>query len=412
MKTFNKSNRFDNIQLVLGKNVQETPQGFLKIPAYTARTGIQKYRMDDGRVVKEYRSESEVFSKTSMDSLATAAVTNGHPAEMVNPDNAKELMVGFPMGGVEKHEDGFEKFLGTDIVVTHRSAIDAIKAGKAQLSNGYNVDLEFTAGEYNGEKYDAIQKNIINNHIAIVWRARGGEKVRLRLDSNDGILINEENKDSYTKENATMKLKIGDKEFEVSDEAGKAIKAEMSKLKSGKEDNEKEMNEMKEKADNAETEVEVLKSQKSKLIAKVDSLESDLEKKGKAEVPAEKLDSMVKERINVMEAGKKMLTKEEIEKLDSMSNEEIKKAVIKADSPKVDEEKLKDEAYINARYDHIVENFNEAETKKKKIGAEIVEGRENNDGDNDGYKSPEEIRKENMTKAKTDSLGPIGVTKE
>lgn len=414
MNNFLKSNRFDNVKLTLGKNVQETAQGFLKIPAYTARTGIQKYRMDDGRVVKEYRPESEVFSQTSMESLATAAVTDGHPSEMVNPDNAKELMVGFPMGGVEKIDEGLEKYLGTHVVVTHRSAIDAIKAGKAELSNGYHVDLEFTEGEHNGERYDAIQKNIVNNHIAIVWRARGGKNVRLRLDSNDGILINDEKLDS-NKENETMKLKIGDKEFEVSDEAGNAIKAEMSKLKKQAQDANEDMNKMKEKADKAdelETEVEVLKAGKSKLIAKVDSLETDLEKKNKPEMPKEKFDAAVKERINVIEAGKRMLSKEEVEKLDSMSNEEIKKAIIKVDSPKVDEEKLKDEAYINARYDHIVENLETVDSKKQDLGTKIVEGRENKDEDDKGYKSPEEIRKENMAKARQDSLGPIGGTKE
>jgi len=405
--TFNKSNRFDNVQLVLGKNVQETAQGFLKVPAYTARTGIQRYRMDDGRVVKEYRPESEVFSKTSMDSLATAAVTNGHPKEMVSPDNAKELMVGFPQGGVSKKADGFEKFLATELIITHRSAIDAIKAGKAQLSNGYHVDLDFQEGEYQNEKYDAIQKNIINNHIAIVWRARGGENVRLRLDSNDGILITETKLDNEQGEKL-MKLKIGDKEFEVEDEAGKAIKAEMSKLKKGKEDKEKDMNELKEKADNAETSNEILKSQKSKLIAKVDSLESDLEKKGTPEMPKEKFDAAVKETIAVKEAGKKMLSKDEVEKLDSMTNEEIKIAIIKVDSPKVDEEKLKSGEYVNARYDHIVENFSEAEIAKKKVGSTIVKKREDGAEGEDAYITPDQKRLDNMKKEQENSLGPIG----
>jgi hypothetical protein len=401
---FNKSNRFDNIPLVIGKNVQETAQGFLKVPAYTARTGIQKYRMDDGRVVKEYRPESEVFSKTSMDSLATAAVTNGHPTEMVNPDNAKELIVGFPQGGVAKHEDGFEKFLGTDLIITHRSAIEAIRKGKAQLSNGYHVDLAFEEGEYNNEKYDAIQKNIVNNHIAIVWRARGGENVRLRLDSNDGILINEYKTDNEQGEKL-MKVKLGDKEFEVEDAFGKAFKEHMKK---GKEDKEKDMNELKEKADSLELENEVLKSGKSKLVAKVDSLESDLEKKVKPEMPKEKFDAAVNERINVINAGKKMLSKEEVEKLDSMTNVEIKTAIIKADSPEASEEKLKNEAYVDARFDHIVENFSSADEAKKKLAAEVIKKRENNDGDEETYISPEQKRLDNMKKEQENSLGPIG----
>lgn len=400
MGNFLKSNRFDNIALTLGKNVHETPQGFLRIPAYTARTGIQKYRMDDGSILKEYRPEEEVFSKSSMDSLATAAVTNSHPSEMVNPDNAKELMVGFPIGGVKKvDDDGLEKFLTTDVVVTHRTAIDAIRNGKAQLSNGYHVDLDFEPGEYNGEKYDAVQRNIVNNHIAIVWRARGGEKVRLRLDSNDGILIND-NEDEGVK---TMKLTIGDKEFEVEDAAGEAIKAEMDSMS-------KKIEDACKKHDSVETELKDVKEEKTTLTAKVDSLESDLAKakEVKPEMPAEKFDAAVKERISVLDSGRKMLDAEAVKKLDEMSNSEIKIAIIKVDSENVDEEKLKNEAYVDARYDHICEGFEKADAAKKDLGNKIVEGRENADSDsNDDYVSPEQKRLDNMKKAKEDSLKPV-----
>lgn len=398
-----RSNRFDNIKLVLGKNVQETAQGFLKIPAFTARTGIQSYRMDDGRVVKEYRSEKEVFSQASMDSLGTAAVTNGHPSVMVSPDNAKELMVGYPFGGVRKEDDGEEKFLATDLIITHRSAIDAIKEGKAQLSNGYNVDLEFSEGEYKGQRYDAEQKNIINNHIAIVWRARGGEKVRLRLDSDQGILLNDQEPEIETpkQEPETMKVKIGDQEFEMSDEAGKAVMDMMKK-------NQADMKGMKEKKDSLETEVEVLKTQKSNFVAKVDSLESDLEKAKSERLDESELEKRVQSRISVMDSAKKLLSKEEIEKLDSMSDNEIKVAVIKVDSPKIDEEKMKDENYVNARYDHIVENFDASKEAGKKVGEQVQKERESKtDNAEGGYKSPDQIRKDKMKQAKEDSLGPI-----
>jgi len=406
-----KSNRFDSVALVLGKNVQETAQGFLKIPAYTARTGIQKYRMDDGKILKEYRPESEVFSKTSIESLATAAVTNGHPTEMVNPDNAKDLMVGFPVGGVEKKEDGAEKFLSTDLIITHRSAIDAIRAGKAELSNGYHVDLDFTDGEYQGERYDAVQRNIVNNHIAIVWKARGGDKVRLRLDSEDAILINDED-DINELGVKTMKLKIGEKEFEVSEEAGVAIKDEMTRLEKSKVESETVLTETKGKLDEATASLEAVKTEKTGLVAKVDSLESDLAKKPAAEVSKEKLDAMVKERIAVIDSAKMILSKEEIEKLDSMENMEIKKAVIKADSPKVDEEKLKEESYVNARYDHIVENLGEVEKSKEALGKKVSEGRENKDEDGETYVSPEEKRRINMEKDRNDSLVGAGRSKE
>ena len=100
--------RLDLTDLELGKNVKKTPQGFLVIPAYTARTGIQTYIMEDGSILNEFRPEDEVFSEKSMSSLRTAAVTNGHPEEMVNPDNAKELMLGHTSGVIEKVKDDYD----------------------------------------------------------------------------------------------------------------------------------------------------------------------------------------------------------------------------------------------------------------------------------------------------------------
>ena len=42
------------------------------------------------------------------------------------------------------------------------------------MSLGYNLDLIEEPGEWNGEKYDAIQTNIRINHLAIVDKARAG----------------------------------------------------------------------------------------------------------------------------------------------------------------------------------------------------------------------------------------------
>lgn len=387
--------RFDLTDLIMGKNVKETPQGFLEIEAFTARTGIQRYFVD-GAILDEFRPEDEVFSDTSINSLKTAPLTDGHPKEFVNPDNVKELMVGFPNGQVDRREDGGESFLVTKVIVTHRKGIDAIKKGKVQLSNGYNVDLDFTAGEHKGKKFDAVQRNIVNNHIALVFRGRAGAKASLRLDEGQGILLQkDENKPNIGE---MMKLTIDGKEFEVSDEAGNAIKAKMSKSELEAEDLKKKNKELKakgEKADDLETENEILKASKSKLIAKADSLQSDLDKKSVPKMDEEKLDVAVKERIAVLETGKSMLSKDEVEKIDSMKNEEIKIAVVKIDSPKVDEEKLKDSNYVNARFDHIVENMDNSKTAKADLGKKVVENRKENK-DDEGYKTPEEIRQARM----------------
>lgn len=379
----------------IGKNVKTTPQGFLVIPAYTARTGIQEYKLEDGKTMREVRLDEHVFSDVSMSSLRTAAVTNGHPVTMIDPTNAKELIVGHTDGTIEKVEEEGEGFLKTNLIITHDEAIKAIKGGRVQLSNGYMVDLDFQAGEYKGQKYDAIQRNIVNNHIALVDIARGGPKVRLRLDSKDAVIYDKEENSKGAK---TMKIKIDGKEFDVSDEVGQAIKNEQSKIDG--------LKEKAEKADSLKTENETLKGEKENLEAKKDSLESDLEKAKASRTDAAEVEKQVKEaakaRVSVMNVAEKMLDGETLKKLDEMSDEEIKRAIIKVDSPKVEESKLEKSSYVDARFDHICENLDTVSTKKKDLGEKIVKTRkENKDGDD--YKSADEIRLDNMRKDQEES---------
>ena len=171
-------------------SVALTPQGFMEVDAVTARTGVQKYKRNNGQIVREYRPEYEVFSDKNINALRTSAVTNDHPPEMVTPHNSKKYMVGFPSGKVEKVTvpSSSEKFLQTKIVITDANAIEAVRKGKAELSNGYSVEVDNSPGIHRGEPYDIVQRDIVNNHIALVWSARGGENVRLKMDSQDGIL--------------------------------------------------------------------------------------------------------------------------------------------------------------------------------------------------------------------------------
>ena len=93
-------------------NTETTPQGFLKVRAYTARTGVQIYKKADGSSLREFRPEYEVFSDENVEALKVSPVTNGHPPEMITPENSKKYIVGFPVKGVRKiQDDGPEKYL-------------------------------------------------------------------------------------------------------------------------------------------------------------------------------------------------------------------------------------------------------------------------------------------------------------
>lgn len=156
-----------------------TPQGFLRVEGYSAKVGTQEYPNADGSRRIELRLPEEVFDSKSLASYEGASFTNDHPSSMVTPSNVKRLEMG---SVVNAHRDG--EHVATPIIVKDADMISRVKRGdKVQLSVGYTVDLDETPGVHPVYgKYDAIQRNIVVNHVALVDRARAGETARLRLD--------------------------------------------------------------------------------------------------------------------------------------------------------------------------------------------------------------------------------------
>jgi hypothetical protein len=164
-----------------------TPQGGIIARANLTRTGVFDYRQPDGTIRRELRHPDEVFDKKSLDSLAHAPLTIDHP-DKVTPHNYKRVTVGHVAG--TPHRAG--KFVQQDVLVQDADAIDAAKKGKLQeLSCGYECAIDPTPGDYNGEKYDAIQRRIRYNHVAAGpagW-GRAGPEVRMHLDSGAAISL-------------------------------------------------------------------------------------------------------------------------------------------------------------------------------------------------------------------------------
>jgi uncharacterized protein len=162
---------------------ERTPQGGLRVPAYLTRTGVFVYTHSDGTQTRELRHPSEVFKPESLASLRGAPVTVGHPGE-VTPENWQSLAVGH-VGDNVRADKGF---VAADVLVQAASTVSRVDGPDkdlSELSCGYGCDVEPASGVYEGERYDAVQKNIIYNHVALGpkdWGRAGGE-VRLRLDS-------------------------------------------------------------------------------------------------------------------------------------------------------------------------------------------------------------------------------------
>lgn len=67
-----------------------------------------------------------------------------------------------------------------------------IEQGKIELSPSYRCHYDFTPGEFEGQRYDAIQRDIRGNHLALVKQGRTGKDVAVQdhlitIDSSELI---------------------------------------------------------------------------------------------------------------------------------------------------------------------------------------------------------------------------------
>lgn len=170
--------RYDRGQL---RPARRMPDGRARVDAYITRTGVFGYPDGRGGVRRELRHPDDVHDRASLDSFRRVPVTNDHPdVGLVNARNARRYTVG--MTGDSVQPDG--EHVATELDVFDAETIDAMDRGKTQLSGGYTCDLEMQSGvDPMFGPYDARQRNIRGNHVAIVDTGRAGPTVRARMDS-------------------------------------------------------------------------------------------------------------------------------------------------------------------------------------------------------------------------------------
>jgi len=210
--------------------------GWLKAPAHISRVGIQRYQRPDGAVQRELRRPEDVFHPDSLSSFAMVPVTLGHPPTLLDAASAATYQVGHMGEGIR--QDG-DKVLGLMLLVK-QDAVEAVLDGVQQVSAGYDCDLDMTPGIWNGQPYDAIQKNIRGNHVALVARGRAGPDVRIHLDEADAVSVDvEENQEiqkgkhmtpeqiaALLKEQAEMKARLDSLTAALEQQKGRADSAD------------------------------------------------------------------------------------------------------------------------------------------------------------------------------------------
>lgn len=170
--------KMGNYRVDVGTVEKYTDQnGALRLKGRAARTGILVYRMADGSERREYVPPETLFNADSMDVMTGIPLTLNHPAAGVSPDNYNEVVAGAVVA-----TDAQGDYLGVDVTVNARDAIDAVKSGTSQLSCGYFVTTMDMDGQIDGERYDAIQIARKYNHLAVVDYGRAGPECSLNLD--------------------------------------------------------------------------------------------------------------------------------------------------------------------------------------------------------------------------------------
>ena len=328
-----------------------TDEGYLIDTPTVGRTGIQLYKNADGTIRRELRPPEEVFKADSLATYAGKPITDEHPGEPVTAKNAKRLSVGVMQEAGKQDGDN----VVAPITIFDQDMIDKVmKGGKRELSLGYKVDLEETPGEWNGQAYDAIQRNIRVNHLAIVPRGRAGN-ARLNLDRHDAVLFNPEEEKTMSDNLGRIRLDSG-----LEYQAAPEVVVAFEKMRS---DNA----ELTGKLQEAGTKVQTLEGERDTLKARVDGFAAELDKCRKDALDAARAEIKARAELEKVAGEFKV-------DCSGKTDREVKELVIK--SMRTDADLTgKSEDYVNAAFDLTVSMKNDAA-----MAAQRQAGAPRNDG--------------------------------
>ncbi|MFG1302168.1 DUF2213 domain-containing protein [Xanthobacter sp. V3C-3] len=161
----------------IGRSQSVTPDGFLLCEGVRiARTGPMLYRPEEvpeiepnpnGAMVTLLRDADVLFAPETIASFVGKPVTNDHPSELVGPDTWRDVSGGVVLN-VRRGEGADSEHLVADLLVTDASCIADVRAGKREVSCGYDTEAETVS-----PGLGRVTK-IVGNHVALVDRGRCG----------------------------------------------------------------------------------------------------------------------------------------------------------------------------------------------------------------------------------------------
>jgi hypothetical protein len=392
----------------------KTGAGLMKVEGYLTSSGVFAYEQADGTVLREWRPPGEVADATAIDSLKLAPITIGHPDTPVTIDNVKELRVGtvgddvrvetqWPEPGVEAKGEPAVK-VRCRMVLDSKDAIAVIEAKEfAEVSCGYSADLDMTPGlTPDGVSYDAVQRRIIYNHLAIGVIGRHGPGVSIRVDGRRATRNDHDDKKGPPME----KLILDGVSYDAPRQTIEAVQAHQRKA-------EQRLADAVDALGKKDAEVVALNTKLAEADARADAADKAVKE---AKKEAERLQSLVREgvraRKDLERAAEKVMGAEAFETagLADADDDDVRLAVVKHVNPdldlsaKVAAAKKGDAgaaAYIQSRFDTVVESIGHGDS---------VDDDDGDDDDDKAAAKPEKkdgtagsLRKVTATGARADS---------
>lgn len=310
-------------------NVRVTQQGFLSIPATLTRTGVLTYTRADGSKVRELRHPDDVYAPESLATLEAAPVTDDHHG-LIGPDNVSQYSIGI-VNNAAQSDNGL---VSGRLTVQRRDAIEAVQAKRLrEISPGYTCAIDPTPGEWNGERYDQRQTNIIYNHVALGpanW-GRSGPEVALRLDGAVSGVEDLPKPKPYVRQ--TMKIRVTldgvTYEVDVAEELAPTFEASLKRMGQERAD-----------AKDAAAKAEGAKAAAEKAL-------NEAQARFDAATGPEALEKLVKERAEVLTKAQALAPEA---KFDGMSLDEMRKTALENNGFTREELDGKDPAFVEGAF--------------------------------------------------------------
>lgn len=358
---------------------RKTKDGYLIAAVKCARTGIQYYTGDElGRpeldVVPVYRPEAEVFDKDSLASYVGKPCTDNHPSVAVDSENWKELSIGSIHEGVLREGE----YVRIPITLMDAETVEKVEAGKREISMGYTMSLDWTPGTTpGGESFEAVQRNIRINHLAIVDKGRAGSECRVGDGDTWATAPSPNNNNLPTKDTMSDTLQevtVDGLPIKTTGQGAAAI----AKLQ-------KDNDSLQAKVDAADTDHAKAIAEKDKELAAKDA---EIDKLKKAQVDDAELDRRAEARASLISDASRLAKDADFK---GMTDADIRKEAVKAVYGE-DAVKDKSEAYIEARFDVALDSAKDSSQGGDNNFRQAVQTRDHSANDSDNGQDAYEKR--------------------